>query len=42
MDASAPIPNLDDQMPSWDRASALVRGWGLARLADRFAELAAG
>ncbi len=42
MDASAPIPRLDDQVPTFDRASALVRGWGLERLADRFAELAVG
>jgi DNA polymerase-1 len=39
MDAAAPLPGLDDQMPTWDRAAALARDWQLARLADRFEEL---
>ena len=38
MDASAPLPSLADQMPTWDRASDLVRAWGLTQLADRLAE----
>ncbi len=42
MDASAPIPSLDDQTPTWSKASALAREWELNRLADRFAELARG
>jgi DNA polymerase-1 len=41
MDASAPLPPLHDQTPTWDKASALAREWGLNRLADRLAELAA-
>jgi 5'-3' exonuclease len=39
MDASAPIPSLDDQKPTWSKASALARDWGLNQLADRLAEL---
>jgi DNA polymerase-1 len=33
MDASAPLPVLDDQQPTWARASALAREWGLNQLA---------
>jgi DNA polymerase-1 len=40
MDSSAPLPSLDDQTPTWARASALAREWELTRLADRLAELA--
>jgi DNA polymerase I len=40
MDASAPLPPLDDQTPTWSQASALARKWELNRLADRFFELA--
>jgi DNA polymerase I len=40
MDASAPLPSLDDQTPTWAEASSLARDWGLNRLADRLAELA--
>jgi exodeoxyribonuclease III len=40
MDAAAPIPVLDDQTPTWDRAAALAREWELDRLARRFDELA--
>jgi DNA polymerase-1 len=39
MDASAPIPALDDQVPTWANASALAREWGLNQLADRLAAL---
>jgi DNA polymerase-1 len=39
MDAAAPLPELDDQTPTWDRAAALARDWQLTRLADRFDEL---
>ena len=39
MDASAPIPPLKDQTPSWAKASALARDWELNRLADRLAVL---
>ncbi|HSL63052.1 MAG TPA: 5'-3' exonuclease [Gaiellaceae bacterium] len=41
VDASAPVPPLPDQTPTWAEASELVRAWGLARLADRLAALAA-
>jgi DNA polymerase I len=41
MDAAAPLPPLDDQMPSWGRAAALAREWELNRLAARLDELAA-
>ena len=40
MDATAPLPALADQMPSWDKAAALAREWELARLAQRLDELA--
>jgi DNA polymerase I len=42
LDASAPLPPLDDQSPSWAEASSKVRGWGLNQLADRLAARAAG
>ena len=41
LDGSAPLPPLDDQTPTWSRASALVRGWGLNQLATRLEGLAA-
>jgi DNA polymerase-1 len=41
MDASAPLPSLHDQTPTWAEASALAREWELNRLADRLAGLAA-
>jgi DNA polymerase-1 len=40
MDASAPLPALPDQTPTWAQASELVRGWELNQLADRLEELA--
>ena len=40
VDASAPLPPLTDQTPTWSEASALLRGWGIGRLADRLAALA--
>jgi DNA polymerase-1 len=39
MDASAPLPSLPDQRPSWGAAAALAREWELNRLADRLDEL---
>ena len=42
MDPTAPIPPLDDQIPTWGKAAALARQWELNRLADRLEELAAG
>lgn len=40
MDASAPIPALRNQTPTWSRAAALARQWNLNRLADRLEGLA--
>ena len=40
MDASAPLPPLRDQTPTWGKAATLMREWGLNRLADRLDELA--
>ena len=40
MDASAPLPSLADQAPTWASASNLARSWGLNQLADRLAEKA--
>jgi DNA polymerase-1 len=37
LDASAPLPPLQDQSPTWAEASSLVRGWGLNQLGDRLA-----
>jgi DNA polymerase-1 len=37
MDASAPLPPLDDQTPSLGDAAALAREWELNQLADRLA-----
>jgi DNA polymerase-1 len=39
MDASAPLPPLPDQTPTWGEAAALAHEWELNRLADRLAEL---
>ena len=35
MDASAPLPSLTDQSPTWASASTLARSWGLNQLTDR-------
>jgi DNA polymerase-1 len=35
LDASAPLPPLVDQTPTWAEASSLTRSWGLNQLADR-------
>jgi len=40
MDRSAPLPSLENQTPTWERASALAREWDLNRLGDRLAALA--
>ena len=40
LDASAPLPPLDAQIPSWAEASSLASGWGLNALAERLAKLA--
>ena len=39
MDKDAPLPPLEDQEPTWDRAAALADGWGLGRLAGRLEAL---
>jgi DNA polymerase I len=38
MNAAAPLPSLRSQKPSWAKASALARTWGLKQLADRLGE----
>jgi DNA polymerase I len=40
LDASAPLPPLDDQTPQWAEASSFARGLGLNALAERLAALA--
>ena len=42
MDPSAPLPALHDQTPSWATAAALVREWGLPRLAERIRDIERG
>ena len=39
MDASAPLPPLDDQTPTWGAAAALAREWELNQLANRLAAI---
>ena len=39
VDASAPLPPLDDQHPTWAEASSLAGEWGLNGLAERLAKL---
>ena len=39
VDASAPLPPLEDQNPMWAEASALAGEWGLNGLAERLAKL---
>ncbi len=41
LDASAPLPSLADQSPTWAEASALAASWGLGNLAGRLEALAA-
>jgi DNA polymerase-1 len=41
MDASAPLPSIPDQSPTWARAAALAQTWELNRLAERLNDLAA-
>ena len=40
LDASAPLPSLSDQSPSWAEASALSDSWGLNALSKRLTALA--
>jgi len=37
LDASAPLPPLEDQSPMWAEASDLLRRWGMNQVADRVA-----
>jgi DNA polymerase I len=39
MDRDAPLPPLDDQQPTWERAAALAGEWGLGRLRGRLEAL---
>ena len=39
MDASAPLPAIEDQTPTWKKAAALAREWELNALADRLETL---
>jgi DNA polymerase-1 len=39
MDQHAPLPPLEDQEPTWDRAVALADEWGLGRLTGRLEAL---
>src|SRR5579859_3147976 len=41
LDASAPLPSLADQTPTWAGASSLAADWGLGNLAGRLEALAA-
>jgi DNA polymerase-1 len=40
LDASAPLPSLAQQTPTWAEASSLADSWGLGQLAGRLATLA--
>jgi DNA polymerase-1 len=42
LDASAPLPSLDDQSPTWAEASKLAESWGLGNLAGRLEALVEG
>jgi exodeoxyribonuclease III len=41
MDSGAPLPSIDDQEPTWDRAAQRAAEWGLGRLSERLNGLAA-
>ena len=42
LDASAPLPPLKDQTPSWAEASSLLSAWGMNAVAERVAARMAG
>jgi len=42
MDASGPLPPLDDQTPTWGTAASLAREWALNQLAERLAAIDGG
>jgi len=37
LDASAPLPSLEDQIPKWAEASSLLSSWGMNAVAERVA-----
>jgi DNA polymerase-1 len=37
LDASAPLPPLQDQTPTWAEASSLLSSWGMGAMAERVA-----
>jgi len=39
MDSKAPLPNIRDKKPTWQKAAELVRGWKLNKLAERLEQL---
>jgi len=39
MNATAPLPPLNDQTPTWAAAAALAREWELSQLAGRLAAI---
>ena len=39
MNKKAPLPSLQNQKPSWDKAAVLARRWELQQLAGRLEEL---
>jgi hypothetical protein len=39
MDASAPLPPLENQTPQWAEASLFASGLGLNQLSDRLASM---
>jgi 5'-3' exonuclease len=41
VDASAPLPPLEDQNPTWAEASSLAKDWGLNGLAERLSKFRA-
>jgi DNA polymerase-1 len=40
MDSSAPLPELADQRPTWEKAAALAGDWELRQLSTRLGDLA--
>jgi DNA polymerase I len=40
LDRSAPLPDLPDQEPTWERGAELAARWGLQRLSERLSALA--
>jgi DNA polymerase-1 len=40
LDASAPLPPLEDQSPLWAEASTLLSSWGMGQMAERLASRA--